>query len=87
MLVAKTNNAEYIVRVNGVGKIVSFESGCRKEKYAFRFVTSMRTREIISASGQSWHEKGNCTKELTNYRLTFSTKAINAASIQIRLLV
>ena len=75
-----------IVSVNGVGKVVSFEPGSRKQKYAFRFVISMGTRETISTSGQSWHEKGKC-KGLTNCRLTTSTKAINAANIQMRLFV
>ena len=86
VLVAKTSNAEYIVGVDGVGKVVSFEPGSRKQKYAFRFVISMGTRETISTSGQSWHEKGKC-KALTNCRLTTSTKAINAANIQMRLFV
>ena len=57
VLVAKTSNAEYIVGVNGVGKVVSFEPGSREQEYAFRFVISMGTRETISTSGQSWHEK------------------------------
>ena len=51
VLVAKTSNAEYIVGVNGVGKVVSFEPGSRKQEYAFRFVISMGTRETISTSG------------------------------------
>ena len=51
VLVTKTSNAEYIVGVNGVGKVVSFEPGSRKQKYAFRFVISMGTRETISTGG------------------------------------
>ena len=51
MLVSKTSNAECIVSVNGVGKVVSFEPGSRKQEYAFRFVISMGTRETISTSG------------------------------------
>ena len=86
VLVAMTSNAEYIVRVNRVGKIVSFEPGHLKHKYVFRFVTIMGTREIIFTSVQSWHTKGRC-EGLTNYRLISSTKAINATNIQIRLLV
>ena len=86
VLVAMTSNAEYIVRVNRVGKIVNFEPGRRKHKYVFRFVTIMGTGEIISTNVQSWHTKGRC-EGLTNYRLTSSTKAINATNIQIRLLV
>ena len=79
VVVAKTSNAEYIVGVNGVENIVSFEPGGRKQKYDFPFVISMGTRETISTSGQC--------EGLTNFRLTTSTKAINAANIQMRLFV
>ena len=34
VVVAKTSNAEYIVGVNGVENIVSFEPGGRKQKCA-----------------------------------------------------
>ena len=79
VVVAKTSNAEYIVGVNGVENIVSFEPGGRKQKYDFPFVISMGTRKTISISGQC--------EGLTNFRLTTSTKAINAANIQMRLFV
>ena len=79
VVVAKTSNAEYIVGVNGVENIVSFEPGGRKQKYDFPFVISMGTKETISTSGQC--------EGLTNFRLTTSTKAINAANIQMRLFV
>ena len=55
VVVAKTSNAEYIVGVNGVENIVSFEPGGRKQKCAFRFVISMGTRETKSTGGQFWH--------------------------------
>ena len=51
VVVAKTSNAEYIVGVNGVENIVSFEPGGRKQKCAFAW----GTRETISTGGQFWH--------------------------------
>ena len=67
------------VGVNEVENIVSFEPGGRKQKYDFPFVISVGTRKTISISGQC--------EGLTNFRLTTSTKAINAANIQMRLFV
>ena len=55
VVVAKTSNAEYIVGVNGVENIVSFEPGGQKQKCAFPFAISMGTRETISTGGQFWH--------------------------------